>query len=269
MKEKILEVCVDSVSSAIAAQNGGASRIELCSNLIIGGTTPSIALFEEVKKNITIPVHVLIRPRFGDFCYDKWEYAIIKREVVMFRDAGAASVVIGCLTTDGMLDEERMAELVLLAKPMKVTLHRAFDVCCDPFETLALCYKLGINTILTSGQESSSLKGMNLIEKLCNKSKELSKKQSYLRKFNDNGERIEEKEVEIMAGAGINASVIQIFLDKTEITSFHMSGKEAVESNMTYRKDGVPMGLPGFSEFEIWRTSEDEVRKAVNVLYRE
>lgn len=244
MGKKILEVCVDSVASAIAAEKGGANRVELCANLIIGGTTPSIALFEEVKKNITIPIHVLIRPRFGDFYYDTFEYEVIKREVMLFRDAGADAVVIGCLTSDGQLDEERMRELVLLARPAKVTLHRAFDVCCNPFDALSLCEEIGIETILTSGQESSSLKGIYLIQKLCEKA----------------------KNVEIMAGAGMNASVIETFLKQTNVTSFHMSGKEVVESAMTYRKEGVPMGLPGFSEFEVWRTSEGEVRKASKVL---
>lgn len=249
MSQKILEVCVDSVASAIAAQNGGASRVELCANLIIGGTTPSIALFEEVRKNITIPIHVLIRPRFGDFCYDKWEYEVVKKEVIMFREAGADAIVIGCLTVDGRLDEERMTELIALARPAKVTLHRAFDVCCDPFEALLLSHKLGIDTILTSGQESSSLKGLSLIQELCERAREL-----------------QGHKVEIMAGAGINSLVIETFLNQTQVTAFHMSGKEVMNSNMIYRKEGVPMGLPGFSEFEIWKTSEKEVRKAVQVL---
>ncbi len=248
MKQRILEVCVDSVASAIAAQNGGASRIELCANLIIGGTTPSIALFEEVKKQVTIPVHVLIRPRFGDFCYDKYEYEIIKREVILFREAGADAVVIGCLTKEGALDEVSIRELVSLARPAKVTLHRAFDVCKEAFEALELCHKLGIDAILTSGQENSSLKGMKLIESLHQKAMEYR------------------NPVEIMAGAGINASVIEIFLKETNITSFHMSGKEVIESQMIYKKEGVPMGLPGISEFEIWRTSEEQVKKAVQVL---
>lgn len=244
----ILEVCVDSVASAMAAQKGGATRLELCANLIIGGTTPSLALFEEVKKQVTIPIHVLIRPRFGDFCYDQYEYEIIKKEVMLFRDAGAAAVVIGCLSPDGQLDQEKMKELVQLARPAKVTLHRAFDVCRDPLEAYMVCEKLGIDTILTSGQEQSSQKGMKLISDLQKKANQ-----------RQNG-------IEIMAGAGIHAGVIAEFLKQTEITSFHMSGKVVMDSVMTYRKEGVSMGLPGFSEFELWQTSEELVEAAAKQL---
>lgn len=248
-KQRILEVCVDSTASALAAQAGGASRLELCSNLVIGGTTPGLALFEEVKRETDIPIHVLIRPRFGDFCYDKWEYDVIKREVELFRDAEAAAIVIGCLTPDGRLDEERMAELIDLARPAKVTLHRAFDVCRDAWETLVLCGELGVDTILTSGQESSSQKGMAFIGQLCRKASCM------------------EHPVEIMAGAGVNEAVIKQFLGHTEVTAFHMSGKKITDSAMIYRKEGVPMGIPGFSEFEIWRTDENEVRRAARILF--
>ena len=108
MGGSVLEVCVDSVESAIAAARGGATRLELCANLIIGGTTPGTALFREIRKYTDIPIHVLMRPRFGDFCYTEHEFSILKEEVTAFRDLGAEGAVIGILTPDGNLDTDRM-----------------------------------------------------------------------------------------------------------------------------------------------------------------
>lgn len=155
MKDYILEGCVDSVESAIIAGRGGCNRLELCSNLIIGGTTPGRCLYDEVRKNCNIKVHALIRPRFGDFCYSEHEFNVIKEEVKMFRELGADGVVIGILRPEGSLNMEQMAELMELTGDMSVTLHRAFDVCRNPFETMKEAIKLGINTILTSGQKNS------------------------------------------------------------------------------------------------------------------
>lgn len=152
MNKYILECCVDSVASAIEAEKGGADRLELCSNLIIGGTTPTLALFNEVRNHVSIPINVLIRPRFGDFLYSEYEVNMIKQEVVQFREAGADAVVIGSLTADGSLDIEQMKELIVLAGDMKITLHRAFDMCADPIKTLQEAINLGIDTILTSGK---------------------------------------------------------------------------------------------------------------------
>ena len=152
MKEYILETCVDSVESAMAAVQGGASRLELCSNLIIGGTTPGPWLFDEIRKRSDIRIHALIRPRFGDFCYTDAEFAMIKSAVQDFRKMGAEGVVIGILKPDGTLHMEQMKELMEAAGDMSVTLHRAFDVCVDPIETMEQAISLGINTILTSGQ---------------------------------------------------------------------------------------------------------------------
>ena len=162
-----LECCVDSVESALAAKEGGADRLELCAGLIIGGTSPSLALFEQVKACCDLPVRVLLRPRFGDFLYTDHEFRIIRREVELFREAGAEGVVIGCLKEDGSLHMEQMRELMDAAGDLKVTLHRAFDVCADPVRTYEQAWELGIDTILTSGQESDCLAGMPLLKKLC------------------------------------------------------------------------------------------------------
>ena len=170
----LLEVCADSVRSAVEAQAGGADRIELCSGLVIGGLSPSVAMFEQVKKNVDIPVRVLLRPRFGDFCYDGYEFETLKEEVCLFREAGADGVVIGILKPDGRLDTDRMKELVECAKsesksgkrPCAVTFHRAFDVCRSPYEALRQCIELGIDTILTSGQKDSAWNGRELLKEL-------------------------------------------------------------------------------------------------------
>lgn len=136
MERFTLEVCVDSVESALAAKRGGADRLELCNNLIIGGTTPSSVLFEKIRNIIDIRTHVLIRPRYGDFCYTDYEFRVIAREIRKFRELGAEGVVIGILKPDGTLDMKRMKQLMEEAGDMSVTLHRAFDVCADPFEAM-------------------------------------------------------------------------------------------------------------------------------------
>lgn len=246
MKQYTLEVCTDSVESAICALDGGADRLELCANLIIGGTTPSPALFEKIKElRPDSRIHVLIRPRFGDFLYTDYEFDTIRREVELFGRMGADAVVVGCLKADGTLDVEKMKILREAAGETHMTLHRAFDVCRDPFGALEEVKKLGIQTILTSGQKKNCLEGRDLIQKLTEQA---------------------ERKVEILAGSGVDADVIRKLLDTTDVTSFHMSGKCVLESGMTYRKEGVPMGIEGFSEFQIFRTDEAKVRAARKVL---
>lgn len=242
----LLEVCVDSAESAFHAWRGGADRLELCGNLIIGGTTPSPCLFEEIKQVCPDSrIHALIRPRFGDFLYTDHEFSIIKKEVEMFCRMGADGVVVGCLKPDGNLDVEKMKILREAAGDKSMTLHRAFDVCKDPFEALELSKQIGIQTILTSGQKKNAIEGLELIEELV---------------------RQADGKVEILAGSGVNAEVIRTMAASSSVRSFHMSGKVVLESRMEYRREGVPMGIEGFSEFEIFRTSEEKVRAARQVL---
>ncbi len=245
MDKFILEICTDSVESALAAVKGGAHRIELCSNLVIGGTTPSPMLFEEIRKVSDIRIHVLIRPRFGDFCYTDYECSIIKEEIKMFRELGAEGVVIGALNADGSLNMTAMEDFMLAAEGMSVTLHRAFDVCRNPYETLSQSINLGINTILTSGQKNSCVEGIPLLKEL--------KEQSQGR-------------ISILAGAGVGLDVIERIYKETGITDYHMSGKILIDSSMKYRKEGVSMGLPSLSEYEIYRTDESKVRAVKELL---
>lgn len=240
-----LEVCVDTVESAIAAEQGGATRLELCGNLIIGGTTPSISLLEIVKENVKIPVHVLIRPRFGEFCYSDLEFEEIKRQVVDMKEHGADGVVIGIVKPNGSLDKERLKILIELANPLHIVLHRAFDVCKDPFEALQDAKGIGMHTILTSGQKQTALEGADLLARLIQKA---------------NGE------IDIMPGSGISSSTIATLIEKTNAKSYHVSGKIKKESPMIYRKQDIPMGLPILSEYDLFQTDSTEIRKIRQVI---
>ena len=245
MGKYTLEVCVDSAESAEAAAKGGADRVELCANLVIGGTTPPEALFEKIRSLTDIRVNVLIRPRYGDFLYTEYEFDMISRSVARIREMGANGVVIGCLLPDGSLDMERMKRLVELAGPMDVTLHRAFDMCRDAYEALDQAAALGIRTILTSGQKENSWAGRELIAGLVKES----------------GGR-----VDIMAGGGVDAGKIRELIPATGAGSYHMSGKVVLDSGMVYRREEVSMGVPGMGEYEIFRTSEAKIREAREVL---
>lgn len=245
MEGYILEACVDSVESALAAAEGGATRLELCSNLVIGGTTPGPWLYEEIRKHSDIRIHALIRPRFGDFCYTDAEFAIIRQAVRTFRELGAEGVVLGILKPDGTLNLEQMGELMEEAKGMSVTLHRAFDLCADPFEAMEQAIGLGIDTILTSGQKNICTQGTGLLRGLVEKS----------------GGRIT-----IQVGSGVNAEVIREIYPLTNARAYHMSGKVSLDSPMQYRKEDVNMGLPVLGEYEIWRTDAGKIREARRVL---
>lgn len=245
MTDFILEACVDSVESALAAARGGASRLELCGSLVIGGTTPNPWLFQEIRKHTDIRIHVLIRPRFGDFCYTEEEFILIREAVREYKKLGAEGVVIGCLNPDGTMNMEQMKILMEEAEGMSVTLHRAFDVCADPYETMEQAISLGIDTILTSGQKNVCTFGTELLKDLVEKSA---------------------GRIRVQVGSGVNAEVIREVYPKTGATAFHMSGKKTLDSEMKYRKEGVNMGLPSLSEFEVWRTDENAIREARQVL---
>ncbi|MDO4293040.1 MAG: copper homeostasis protein CutC [Eubacteriales bacterium] len=244
-KRYLLECCVDSVKSARCAKEGGADRLELCANLVIGGTTPSLALYEQIRESMDIRIHALIRPRFGDFLYDSDEADVICREISAFRKAGADGVVIGSLNPDGSLNPEQLKRFLDCAGQMSVTLHRAFDMCRDPFEALEQAKALGIDTILTSGQAASCLEGMELLQKL---------------------EAAAGTDIALLAGAGINEAAVRTLLAHTGLTRFHMSGKTVLNSRMQYRNPAVSMGLPGLSEYEIWQTDSQAVRSVRALL---
>lgn len=245
MPSYTLECCVDSVESAIAAERGGATRLELCADLPLGGTTPGLSLFRAVRRNCGLPVHVLVRPRFGDFCYSRYERELIVADAALFADAGADAVVTGLLLPDGGLDTASMATVMTAASGSLVTLHRAFDVCRDPFEVLEQAVALGLSTILTSGQAATASEGSALIAEL---------------------HRRAAGRIQILAGSGVNSRVIRALTKATGTRAYHLSAKRSYPSAMVYRKQGVPMGLPLMSEFELWRTDTEEVAAVRQVL---
>lgn len=243
-ENKCLEVCVDSFSSAMAAVRGGADRLELCTCLLAGGLTPDVVLLEQIREVSNIPVRCLMRPRFGDFLYTDDEISLMERQIKNLRSAGADGFVIGCLSSNGELDLSKMDRLISAAQGSALTLHRAFDVCRDGIKCARQAAESGIDTILTSGQAQSAWEGREFIARLTDENLPLT----------------------IMAGAGINAEVIGKFLQILPINTFHMSGKVTLQSGMEFRREGVPMGLPGIDEFQIWQTDENAVCQAARVL---
>lgn len=211
-----LEICANSIRSAVAAQKGGAHRIELCDNMAEGGTTPSYGMISLCKKLLSIPIFPIIRPRGGDFLYTDEEFEVMKTDVIDCREMGCQGVVTGILKTDGSIDTQRCAELIALAKPMQVTFHRAFDRCNDLEKGLEDVIALGCERILTSGGETNAYDGIPVL-------KILSKAAG---------------RIGIMAGAGINEKNIAEIATKTGIKQFHSTAKSGVSSMMQFSRSG-------------------------------
>ena len=245
----MLEVCVDSLTSARNAIAGGADRLELCSALIAGGLTPYAHLLEQIRSESDIPVRCLMRPRAGDFLYEPEEIDMMARQMPVLKAAGAAGFVIGCLTRDGDLDEDAMKKLIDAADGAGLTLHRCIDVSRDPFETYRTVGRLGIDTVLTSGAASNCVLGLPTIGRLLELRDEIDGP-------------------EVLIGAGVKAEVIRnIRAWYPFARAFHASCKADVESAMVFRREGVPMGLPGLDEWHIPTTSREAVAAARAALY--
>lgn len=243
----LLEVCVDSPESAVAAEQGGADRLELCGNLLIGGTTPSLALAEEVVGTVKIPVNVMIRPRFGDFCFTDWEKKLMLREIELFKDKGINGLVLGALLPDGRLDEEYLSACISCGGDgLDYTLHRAFDLSRDPFEAMDTAVALGFDTVLSSGQSAGAVEGMELLGEMADYA----------------GDRIS-----VMAGSGVSAENMEA-LAGAGIRNFHFSAKAGSPSPMVFRRRGVPMGLPLADEYMRSYASREKVAEARALLDR-
>ncbi len=219
-KQLIIEVCVDSVESAMAAEQGGADRVELCDNLLEGGTTPSAGAIEIARKNLDLGLQVMIRPRGGDFCYTDVEFEIMQRDIEMSKDLGADGIVFGILRPDGSIDMERSAALVELSRPLNVTFHRAFDVSRDARQSLEDLISLGVDRILTSGQAFSVLEGLDLIAELV---------------------QIAEDRIIIMPGGGTERNVPKV-VETSGVKEVHVVGPMTVESSMVFRNHQIYMG---------------------------
>ncbi len=246
---KVLEICVDSLASVRTAVRGGADRLELCSALTVGGLTPYEMLLRQLREETDIPVRCLMRPRGGDFLYEKEELEMLRRQILQLKAAGADGFVIGCLTPEGELDREAMKPLIDACGGSGITLHRCIDVSRDLVQTWQQAGELGIDTVLTSGGAGNCLAGMETIGKLL-----------ALREQNGGPE--------VLIGAGVKAGVIRTFREAyPRAESFHMSGKCELESGMRFRREGVPMGVPGLDEWHIQQTGEAAVREARQALY--
>ena len=245
---RLLEVCVDSLASARAAIAGGADRLELCSALIAGGLTPYTELLQQIRQESHIPVRCLMRPRAGDFLYTKEEITMMATQIHALKDAGADGFVIGCLTPKGDLDAEAMKPLMDAAAGTGLTLHRCIDVSREPEKIFLEAQKLGFDTVLTSGAASSCTAGLETIQKL------LSLRDTH-------------GGPEVLIGAGVSAKVIStILVQLPHARAFHMSGKMELESGMLFRREGVPMGLPGLDEWHIPQTSRENIQAARKAL---
>lgn len=246
--KKILEVCVDSLASAKAAMAGGADRLELCSALAVGGLSPYGELLEQIKATCPLPVRCLMRPRPGDFLYTEDEIELMCAQIRHLRAAGADGFVVGSLTPEGALDSRAMERMLDACGEKPVTLHRCIDVAADPVRVYRAAAALGLDTVLTSGAAASCREGKATLASLLALREEL------------NGP-------EVLIGAGVNAAVIrELRAALPGARAFHMSGKTLRESGMRFRREGVPMGLPGLDEWHIQETDAEAVRAAKAAL---
>ncbi|NMC39829.1 MAG: copper homeostasis protein CutC [Bacteroidales bacterium] len=243
--EFILEICVDSVESALNAEKGGAHRIELCSALPEGGITPSQGLIKSVKRNTGIPVHVLIRPRSGDFCYDDHELDIMRSDIEFCGEAGIDGIVTGILSPDGSVDTARCSILRESAGSMSFTFHRAFDLCDDPVKGLSGIIETGADRILTSGQAPSAHEGIELIKKLIVKAAD---------------------RIVIMPGGKINETNIAAIARETGAREFHMSAAKEIIPGKTYSQVAEIINGRGFRRQKADIETIRKIREILNSL---
>lgn len=235
----LLEIAANSVASALAAQDGGASRVELCCALELGGLTPSHATIALAREQLRIPLYVLIRPRAGDFCYNDMECETMRCDVEHCKALGCDGVVIGMLDVHGNVDVSRCKGLIAVAHDMGITFHRAFDCARDLGAALENLIALGCERVLTSGQSETALQGAPLIRQLIEQAR---------------------SRIEVMPGAGITSSNIAEVAAATSAREFHASCKRRLRSGMQH-----PSTLREMSEGEL-RSDIDETRAMLRAL---
>lgn len=241
MREPVLlEICADSVESAVAAERGGARRVELCANLLEGGVTPSAGLITTVRQKLEIDLYVMIRPRGGDFCYTSEEFETMKQDVLLARQLGANGIVFGILQEDGEIDNARTRCLVEMARPLKVTFHRAFDMSRDLGKSLRDVIETGADRVLTSGGEQKVENGIPAIVKLM---------------------RSADGQIAIMVGGGITSSNVHDIIEATGVREIHASVRVNVPSPMRYRNEKISMGMAKGREYQRVMVFEEEVRR--------
>lgn len=238
------EVCANSVASCLAAQEGGADRVELCYGIPEGGTTPSLGCITTARKHLDIGLNVIIRPRGGDFLYTPLEIEEMEADIHAAIHAGADGLVFGCLTPTGDIDLPAMQRLMKAAGNHPVTFHRAFDRCRDPHLALRQIEELGCTRILTSGQQPTAPQGAALLREL----------------------QQEARSVILMAGCGVNEMNIAQLAADTGIHEFHFSAREAFPSQMQYQNPDVYMGVPGADEDSLMITTARRVKATIMAL---
>jgi len=235
-----IEVCVDSVASAAVAERGGASRVELCSDLLEGGVTASAGMIEAVRNKISIGLHVIIRPRAGDFLYEEGEIEVMERDIACAKRLGANGAVFGVLDIEGNVDVGRTRQLVELARPLSVTFHRAFDMSADLSQALRDVCATGADRILTSGGEPECLAGEETIARLV---------------------KAAEGRISIMAGGGIRHDNVVRVLERTGVREIHVGLSSALPSPMKHRNPRISMGKAQDREYQRAQVLEESVRR--------
>jgi len=215
------EVCVDSIEGVRAARAAGADRVELCADLVEGGTTPSLGAIRRARTIDGLRLHVMIRPRGGDFLYSEDELAAMEQDIAIAKAEGADGVVFGLLLPDGTVDAERTARLIEAARPMAVTFHRAFDLAAEAVAALETLAELGAERVLTSGQAESALAGLPVIADLVRRA---------------------DGRVIVMPGGGINSGNVRKIVRQSGCREVHFAALEAAQSGMKFRRPGVAMG---------------------------
>lgn len=245
-KDFEIEVCANSIISAIAADKGGADRVELCNNLYEGGTTPSAGHIFQVKFSTSLQVFPIIRPRGGDFFYSKEEINVMIKDIEIAISMGADGFVVGCLNSDGSIDYENCSRLIEAADGLPITFHRAFDMAKDPYQALLVCNKLGVKRVLTSGQKNKAIDGVSLIYELV---------------------QLAGDKITIMVGSGVTEFNIADIANRTKAKSFHVSLRKSYNSKMKFRRGNIFMGgLSEIPEFENKFTSAKKVQKLISNL---
>lgn len=239
----MFEICANSVESCIAAQEGGADRVELCAGIPEGGTTPSYGEISIARELLNIKLHVIIRPRAGDFLYSSTEIQAMLKDIEMVKKIGADGIAVGCLTPEGAIDMPVMKEIMKVAGGLSVTFHRAFDVCRNPQKAMEEIIDLGCDRILTSGQQPTAESGIPLL-------KELHKQAA--------------GRIILLAGCGVNEKNIAYIASETGIKEFHFSAREKVSSGMQYRNPSVSMGgSVHIDEYARLITTAERVRNTI------
>lgn len=233
----VLEVCVDTVDSAFEAQRAGADRLVLCSGLVLGGTTPNINFYYEVRNHLDLPISVLVKPHFGDYCCSPVEFEMMKDDIALFRDAGADAVQTGILTPDGTLDVLRMDELIVQAQEMKMVLGRAFDECREPEEAFQRAKMMGFGGLITSGQCRRSYDGRSLIARLL---------------LNADG-------MEIAVAGEMEPHEFAAFRRVTAASVYQGNWLKKADSPMQYRKKRRLLEPANGQDYTVWQTDTQKI----------